>query len=254
MGKVIEGKKIECLEDFVKALNFYRKSRGIPWWRGQGISKWGLIPTLFRENNSDNEFELNITFKRQARVRYEKCPDENDRTSWLFLMRHYGLPSRLLDWSESPLTALFFAVEDEKDDSDGALWSINPGELNEVFSGINPKGIFDCHDERVTKVIKDIPLSVSDKYLPPAGKKVLAIMSEHFDLRHLLQQAVFTLHESDMDLDKHEKADLFLIKFIIPAGAKSDLRRSLHYLGINRSTLFPDLDNLSTHLNQMKWV
>lgn len=61
-------------------------------------------------------------------------PQRYDRASWLTLMQHYGLPTRLLDWSESPLVALYFALSSDEDaKADAAVWVLNPMKLNKKW-------------------------------------------------------------------------------------------------------------------------
>ena len=72
-----------------------------------------------------------VQFRNQARVRHREVPDIKDGASWLFLMQHYGLPTRLLDWTDSPLIALYFAIKDKTtDDEDGVIYGLMPTELN----------------------------------------------------------------------------------------------------------------------------
>ena len=115
----------EFTHAIVQITRFYRDSR--PWWRGQSDYSWGLIPSLHRKGFKSKESNINNRFRMMAKPRHANCPTSNDVFSRLFLMQHYRLPTRLLDWSESPLVALYFATEaDSNDYTDAAIWVYLP--------------------------------------------------------------------------------------------------------------------------------
>jgi hypothetical protein len=90
----------------------------LPLWRGHRDFGWKLQPHVFRPTavatrSHDDEARLLLDFQAKAHSRYQRCPRNEDRIDWLMLTRHYGLATRLLDWSWSPLTALHFALDGE---------------------------------------------------------------------------------------------------------------------------------------------
>ncbi len=100
-----------------------------PWFRGQGSSSWDLRPSLYRKKeNYKLEREMVRDFKLRAATLLEFEPS-ND-LEWLFVMQHYGLPTRLLDWTESYLCALYFATVDYASKKDAAVWILDPWSLN----------------------------------------------------------------------------------------------------------------------------
>lgn len=109
------------------------------WFRGHGKIIGELTPGIFRDNfppdqlrlRKDIEFELITKFKLNAPSLESNLPDYEDHVSWLFLMQHHGLPTRLLDWTESVLVALYFAVSENKK-VDGELWAMYPDALNQL--------------------------------------------------------------------------------------------------------------------------
>src|ERR1039457_996053 len=132
---------------------------GPVWYRGQSNAAWPLVPKLMRAAapNPSEAFLIN-RFKQNATLLLS-LPPKHD-FDWLFLMQHYSMPTRLLDWSESPLVSLSFAVTDNVA-YDGALWILMPTVLNEmripdesdhysggkaatVPTGIRPAFRFDC--------------------------------------------------------------------------------------------------------------
>lgn len=106
------------------------------WFRGQS-QIWDLKPRIFRdeflEMRPDIEFILVEEFKKRSPPFLDGLPTSN--LDWLFLMQHHGLPTRLLDWTESPLIALYFAVS-KHEKKPGELWALNPDAMDKQGNDI----------------------------------------------------------------------------------------------------------------------
>ncbi len=216
------------------------------WWRGQENADWDLVPALRRKERSpDDESGITLRFMREARIRHGRCPDNEDLAGWLFLARHYGLPTRLLDWTESPLVATFFAVRVDPA-SDATLWALHPFLLNE--DQLQERVLLNAPDERAQSLIQPA--------FKPGQKELDAIASiypEQHDLRLVMQLSTFTVHGSATPLNKLPNADDFLVRFDIPAAAKEGFARSLDALGIRLANLFPDLESLAAQLSNLEF-
>jgi len=240
--------EISCLTDLIKIAYVARDIIGDElWWRGQSLADWKLLPGIFR-GKWDRRIESSITnrFKLHSPSRYSKCPHNDDPAGWLFLMQHYRLPTRLLDWTESILIATYFAVEKDFK-KPGAIWAISPTRLNENQS--NEIGILTTSHSNVNKIIgMSFRKDISDI------NKVHAIMSSEIDLRMMMQYSQFTVHGYNRPIEDIENANQFLMKFEIPDSAKENLRQDLFLFGIRRSNLFPDLENLASELSEINWI
>ena len=217
------------------------------WWRGHSNIEWTLVPTIYRGESNKYEQTRCINFVRKGKTRHSNTPAYNDYVSWLFLMRHYGLYTRLLDWSESPLIALYFAVsKDVYANQSAALWGLHPGRLNSNQTGAASNTIKLARGPEVLSIIKE-----AFEYEKNAqSQKILAISFEEFDIRQMVQMSTFTIHGISTPLEHLEKSDKFLIKLEIPAENIDTFKQGIHMLGINESTLFPDLEHLAAELNR----
>jgi FRG domain len=229
-----------------------------PLWRGHRDADWPLRPEVFRSSPYGRTYEeltLLRCFMDQAESRHTRCPPGDDRLGWLMLARHFGLPTRLLDWSWSPLVALYFAAQpDDVHDSDGCLWALAPSFMNHQMMGFPTTPRMMVSDEPKVLELANAAFEISPMaaaaHMASARGLALAISAREIDARMFTQQGAFTIHGDHADLA--DTAELISQPwkrvFRIPSGSKAGLRELMHRLSINKSTLFPDLGALAEEL------
>jgi hypothetical protein len=218
-------------------------------YRGQQDARWDLLPSVHRGYSEQQERYLTNEFRVRARSRYPHCPADDDYPGWLALMQHYGLPTRLLDWSYSPLVAAFFTLhpdygpEDGWGERDACIWALSAGELN-VSQGFEPL-IFPLDAASYAPLIA--PAFKNRKEENTVG---VAMAIEH-DPRIQLQQGAFTVHSSRKPINQIEGSGEWLRKFVIPRQAVEVFFEELDLLGVKKSNLFPDLSALTSELRSI---
>ena len=231
------GEMVSLLHDRVSEEN------RILWYRGHRDASWTLTPTVKRGYTED-ERNLTHRFRSRAGIRHGQIPAYGDLASWLALMQHYGLPTKLLDWSRSPMVALFFALENAwryKDHIDACIWILEPHGLNSA-QGLEP-------------VTAALNAEMYAKFIAPAyyhqseePGTVAAAMASETDQRMFVQQGCFTIHSADTPLSEMQMPDSVLTKMIIPAQHIRELSYDIELCGFRRGDLFPDLQNLADEL------
>lgn len=219
-------------------------------WRGQASTSWKLETSLHfqsRKSGLDvNRWESTLTneFLAQAPSRADFVDPRGSRAHWLVMMRHHGLPTRLLDWTWSPLTAVYFAVTSHPHE-DAFVWTLDGAILNQAQGLSCGMSSLFAADANVKDLI-DAPFTIGNE--GAGAGKIFAVIGPHAVTRIARQDGIFTLHGTSNPLEELPAAKHALTRFKIPASAKSGLQNELDFLGVNRKQLFPDLDSLAADL------
>jgi len=236
--------QIHNIADLISKLEAHRSPEEKIWFRGHANKAWGLSPSISRGRTDPivDEFRYFKQFKQDAARVINDLP--LDEWGWMFLMQHYGVPTRLLDFSENPLVALFFAVCSHEDE-DGALIVIEPAKWNKEkgHCGICDGDIPSCGiDEEMdlymmSSIVKARGTSASNPPLAATGSR-----NSH---RIFAQEGVFVVFHMDMDMNIDDSSCQSTWKYTIPATDKPTIKEHLSVLSITEYTIFPELDKLA---------
>lgn len=217
-----------------------------PWFRGQTNAGWGLSPSIYRHDLAKQEHDIRAEFQRRASLLMsERAP--SDEWSWYFIMQHYAAPTRLLDWSDGALIALFFAlnpprVGDPAVTSDAAVWMLDPWWLNRQVARINSVLLTDWREAAGYlpalyggRMRKRLPVAIS----PPHIARRLSVQLSRFTIHGTLEEGL---------LKVGERSGSRLVQIIIRKSAIERMRSDLWTCGITDTTVFPDLEGLSREI------
>jgi len=218
-------KKSTTADDIISRLSDF--PQGL-WFRGHSNSSWDIVPSIGRVANPDysKEEQLRVEFGR--RIAYlDHVIHPIPVPELTFLMQHHGIPTRLLDWTTNPLVALYFALSDDNKE-DACIWVIDPNQLNRSFK-------------------EQYPVEVSEQLFNRTDeKKVIAICAAHSNTRMSSQRSEFTVHMNYTPLNQIKETTVAIKEqLIIPYVLKSELKKKLRTFGIDKRSLFPDLDNIA---------
>jgi hypothetical protein len=197
-------------------------------YRGQPLDKT-LLPKIARYNIPDIdvvEKEMLNDFIRRS-LHLIECQPRNS-WDWLALAQHHGMATRLLDWSENPLIALWFSMVPEHKDSEySVVWGFHVPH-QDIINSDNTEDPFKAGS---TKVFK-----------PNHIIKRISAQFAWFTIHKYNTSKVFTPFEENA-----EYADkLFKIK--IQRSCFSECKKRLHIFGINSAVMYQDIDGLAKHV------
>jgi FRG domain len=227
--------------EFLTALQQARGEIGNPeevWYRGHSRLRYVLTPSLLRSTlGLAKEQGL---FDDYARSASRLLPSRSNDWERLFDMQHYGIPTRLLDWTEVVGIAVAFALYDSREDNeDSAIFVLNPAALNRK-SG--------------QAAIKQAPAEPTFDYKavywhgnPFTPNYPIAFRPLLQSDRLVAQRGTFTIHGSDpRPLD--EQAPDCVRRIIISPAAKPGAREFLEYAALDPSRIYPDIVGMARHL------
>lgn len=223
----------------------------MPLFRGHANGSWKLLPTIIRIQKERKLGERKL-FELESALFHDfisisgiKAKKKDD---WdiLYKMRHHGVPTRLLDWSENLLVAIFFAIMDKPEEIyKPTIWILDPYKLNKK--------------ENSTLGYLVNPVLDAEKYFdnfckkPDSKKKranTIAIYPDRSSKRIKAQSGCFTIQGINLH-SLEEYAPECLKRIDIPKQIISKLERLLILACVHKYTVYNDLDNLGKFVKEV---
>lgn len=273
MADTIPTKQASSIGEMLGAVSAIRDAWGVAtapaedlWFRGTKHRYYELLPALYRESAAAygyDESSLFETFKALAMPFVRQRPASD--WEWYFMAQHYGLPTRLLDWTESLFAALYFAVEPHVRDWDRPTFESRLREKQSpTFDKESPTvWMLDIGTLNLHSVKDDCAVVLggeqSELYLPSAitskeerNSLPVGIFPPRGTERIVAQQGMFTVHGHNRDaIDKTAQdttKQIRLANVVLDRASIPRVWEELRLAGVTRLSLFPELANVAPHI------
>lgn len=222
------------------------------WYRSQRRSGWPLLPSALRkatgENISDAKLkEREMLFGNRGRQRLSSFfkIEKDDFTGWLTTLQHHGVPTRLMDWSESLAVSLHF-ISGFRDGDQPTIFVLDPIKLNYLSSQNQKRRIQQVlgADSSLVSELCRLGFDPENQGCPSFP---VAFFPRHIDVRMVAQNACFTVHGSscksleDLVLSFGKNATKALVKLVLKKGNEPSFREELELVCPTTPTVMPDL-------------
>lgn len=253
---------VGSVKDFAAVITEVTQGDNRRWFRGTRDSAHHLLPSLYRHPTIKGAASLiELEWELLSEFRHEAPPFANQlppaQLELLFLMQHHGIPTRLLDWTENPFIALFFALENARqertgEETDATVWLLDPIRLN-MIANSNRAGanrVFGAYADELGGYQPSQEFKKVSMLLP------LAIHGVHNSQRIVAQRGSFTIFgrvTTPMDKSAELSGPDGVVKQIrVAAGAKREMFQDLFNMGVSDSVVYPDLDGLGREIKNRR--
>lgn len=265
-------------ELLIAAANLYPDGYAGNWYRGVAKAKsHKLVPSLFRhptirtiedflilERRMLEEFNRQNVLHAAPRGVIEDVYELHT----LFYMQHYGVPTRLLDWTSNPFIALYFALSSTRCDpksgqhsEDAAVWVLDPVSWNSTALAHQSYGnMGPVVDKVVSRAY--LPVKIVRDQLDPdtfalMQERPATILGVANNPRIFAQKGVFTVFGKNMNpmeqqFDKGKFTSHCLQKLVIPKANINEMLKILLQIGYTDSVSYPDLQGLVMEIRRSK--
>ena len=256
MPTTLSIQKPKTFAELLEAIEQFQSKSAASWYRGCNDKDHKLKPSLYRHANKTKIQEISVLETELTTRFVQRSLPFLQRTltnDWdkLFLMQHYGVPTRLLDWSENPFVAINFALSGTAAKAtDAAVWMCDPVLWNcTALAHISYKGgVLDESSQAVRSYAPGTPF-------PEIPMLPVMVYGTYNSPRIVAQRGGFALFGQGTDpmehvFASHDFPTAALLKLEIEKAHVEEIRASLFRKGFTESVVFPDLDGLAREIRR----